>query len=40
VEGLIDRSARSQVGEVLGGPDARLRRGGDAVPDGRWNAGC
>jgi len=25
VEGLIDRSARSQVGEVLGGPDAGLR---------------
>ena len=40
VEGLIDRSARSKVGEVLRGPDARLRRGGDAVPDGGWNAGC
>ena len=37
VKGLIDRSARSQVGKVFRGPDARLRRGGDAVPDGGWN---
>lgn len=36
VEGLIDRSARSQVGKVLRRPDVRLRRGADAVPDGGW----
>jgi hypothetical protein len=40
VESLIDCRARSKVSEVLQGPDARLRRGGDAVPDGGWNAGC
>jgi len=40
VEGLIDRRARSKVGEVLRGPDVRLRRGGGSVPDGGWNAGC
>jgi hypothetical protein len=40
VEGLIDRSARSQVGEVLRDQVAVLRQGRDAVPDGRWNAGC
>jgi len=38
VEGLIDRGARSQVGKIFRGPDARLRRGGDTVPDGGWNA--
>jgi hypothetical protein len=36
---LIDRSARSKVGEVLRGPDVRLRRGGGSVPNGGWNAG-
>ena len=40
VEGLIDRRARSKVGEVLRGPDVRLRRGGGSIPDGGWNAGC
>jgi len=40
VEGLIDRSARSKVGEVLRGPDARLRGSGDPIPDGGWNAGA
>jgi len=40
VERLIDRSARSQVGEVLRRPHSGVRRGGDAVPDGGWNAGC
>jgi hypothetical protein len=40
VKSLIDRSARSQVGEVLRGPDAGLGRCGNAVSDGRWNAGC
>jgi hypothetical protein len=39
VEGLIDCCARSKVGEVFPGPDARLRRGGGTVPDGGWNAG-
>ena len=39
MEGLIDRRAGSQVGEVLRSPDARVR-GGDAVPDGGWNAEC
>jgi len=40
VESLIDCRARSKVGKVLRGPDARLRRGGGTVPDGGWNAGC
>jgi hypothetical protein len=40
VEGLIDCGARPQVGKVLRGPDARLRRGRDTVPDGGWNAEC
>jgi hypothetical protein len=40
VEGLIDCGAWPQVGKVLRGPDTRLRRGGDAVPDGGWDAEC
>jgi hypothetical protein len=40
VKGLIDCGARSKVGEVFRGPDARLRRGGDTILDGGWNAGC
>ncbi len=40
VEGLIDCRARSKVGEVFRGPDARLRRGRDTAPDGGWNAEC
>src|SRR5258707_4555071 len=40
VEGLIDRSTRPQVGEVLRSPDSRLRWCRDAIPDGGWNAGC
>ena len=40
MEGLIDRSARPKVGEVLRGPDVRLRRGGGSISDGGWNAGC
>ena len=39
MESLIDRSARSEIGEVLRGPDARLRRGRDAVPYGGRNTG-
>ena len=38
VEGLIDCGTRPKVGKVIRGPDARLRRSGDAVPDGGWNA--
>jgi len=37
MEGLIDRGTRPQVSKIFRGPDARLRRGGDAVPDGGWN---
>jgi len=40
VESLIDCGARSKVGEVLRGPDVRLRRDGGSIPDGGWNAGC
>jgi PAS domain S-box-containing protein len=40
VEGLIDRSTRPQVGEVLGSPDAWLRGSGNPIPNGGWNARC
>ncbi len=40
VKGLIDRSTRPQVGEVLGSPDAWLRGSGNPIPNGGWNARC
>ena len=39
VEGLIDGGTRPKVGKVVRGPDVRLRRDGDAVPDSSWDAG-
>jgi hypothetical protein len=39
VKSLIDRGTRSKIGKVVRRPDLRLRRGGDAVPDGGWDAG-